>query len=217
MSQGRIAILLTIGLAWAGATAAGLGRLWGYGNTPGTASASAPREWSDSIDLPRAADRANLVLLIHPRCPGSRATLGELARLMADCDGKLAATVLVLKPKNMPDGWERTDLWRTAASIPNVTVRSDDGGELAKRFDGATSGQALLYAPDGRLLFAGGITGSRGHAGDNAGRAAITALVHGAAAADAGAGEARAPVYGCPLFDPTDDCGAEGATTCPSR
>ena len=38
-----------------------------------------------------------------------------------------------------------------------------------QRFGAETSGQTLLYDRDGRLLFSGGTTGSRGHDGDNAG------------------------------------------------
>jgi hypothetical protein len=48
----------------------------------------------------------------------------------------------------------------------------------AGRFGAETSGHTLLYGADGRLLFSGGITASRGHAGENAGESAIIALVN---------------------------------------
>jgi hypothetical protein len=45
------------------------------------------------------------------------------------------------------------------------------------------------------LIFSGGITGSRGHAGDNDGeQALLEALTHG------GGARATASVFGCPLF-----------------
>ena len=56
-------------------------------------------------------------------------------------------------------------------------LRDDDGAE-ARRFGAETSGQTLLYDEHGALLFSGGITGARGHAGDNAGRASLVALLN---------------------------------------
>jgi hypothetical protein len=77
----------------------------------------------------------------------------------------------------------------------------DDEGAEANRFHAATSGQTLLYDADGRLLFSGGITGSRGHAGDNAGENAIVSWVNSGAAA-----RTETSVFGCALFDPNSEC-----------
>ena len=71
----------------------------------------------------------------------------------------------------------------------------DDGGAEARAFGVETSGQTLLYDAAGKLRFNGGITGSRGHAGDNAGRKALVALI-GETAPDRNG----ASVFGCPLF-----------------
>jgi hypothetical protein len=76
----------------------------------------------------------------------------------------------------------------------NVEILRDDDAVEARRFGVFTSGQSLLYAPDGALLFSGGITASRGHAGDNAGIAAIAALARGR-----GAATTETPVFGCAL------------------
>jgi len=76
-------------------------------------------------------------------------------------------------------------------------MRDDDGVEAA-RFGAATSGQVILYDRDGRLLFSGGITASRGHAGDNDGRDAIVSLLGG------GRGTRHSsPVFGCSLLEPS--------------
>src|SRR5712691_5642885 len=64
-----------------------------------------------------------------------------------------------------------------------------------------TSGQTVLYDSQGRLLFSGGITGSRGHSGDNAGRSSIVSLVN-AGVAD----QKETIVFGCPLFNPNSKC-----------
>jgi hypothetical protein len=128
---------------------------------------------------------------------------------MSQCNGKLTASVFVLRPANAAPGWERTDLWENAAAIPGVSVVADEDGKMARRLGAAISGQAVLYGTDGRLLFAGGITQSRGHSGDNAGRAAIVTLVMdsaitataAAATATAAHPPVRGPVFGCSLFD----------------
>jgi hypothetical protein len=62
-------------------------------------------------------------------------------------------------------------------------------------FGAETSGTILLYDYHGNLLFKGGITGSRGHAGDNLGEDAIASLCLGQAAATN-----QTPVFGCSLF-----------------
>jgi len=52
------------------------------------------------------------------------------------------------------------------------------GGCVVDRFGAETSGHTLLFDSGGRLLLSGGITDSRGHAGDNAGENAIVALIN---------------------------------------
>jgi len=97
----------------------------------------------------------------------------------------------------MTDDWMKTDLWGNASRIPGATVTRDDNGEEAKRFHAATSGQTILYDADGKLLFSGGITGGRGHSGENAGRSAIMALL-----ADGRSHCRETFVYGCSLLNP---------------
>ncbi len=207
----RRVIPVLAGTAWMACVAFGAIRLWKYEAATGD-SARAPLICPAEAPIVRTSGLPTLVLLLHPHCPCSRATIGELAKLMTNCNRRLVATVLVLHPAGMPDAWVHTDLWSSAAAIPGVTVLADKEGAQARRFGAATSGQALLYSTDGRLLFAGGITESRGHSGDNAGRSAIESLVLGTQA-HIGTRLAMTPVYGCSLFGP-DDCGKEGADSC---
>jgi len=191
---GRVALVALI-IVWAGGIAFGLKYLWTYQVSAGT-PASPPSQWPTDTLVPRTKGQATLVLLAHPQCPCTRATLGELAILMAHCQGKVSVYVLFYKPSDFPDKWEQTDLWHSAADIPGVTVLPDIDGVEAKRFGSVTSGQALLYSPEGNLLFSGGITASRGHSGDNAGRDAITALLLN------GKSDAKtSQVFGCSLTD----------------
>ena len=197
---GARVLLLAGTILWLLVISIGLWMLWGYENTPGKA-AEPPREWpADSKILP-ARDHATLVMLAHPHCPCTRATIGELASIMAHSQGRLTAYVLFLKPRGFSEEWEKSDLWQSAASIPGVTAVIDDEGAEANRFHAATSGQTVLYDAGGRLLFSGGITASRGHYGDNAGQSAIVSLVNSGAA-----DLTETSVFGCPLFDPNSDC-----------
>jgi hypothetical protein len=100
-----------------------------------------------------------------------------------------------MKPALVDQDWMETDLWRSAEAISGVTVARDDSGIEANRFGAKTSGYALLYAREGKLLFQGGITDGRGHAGESAGRAAIIALIEGEPRA-----LNRTQTFGCPLF-----------------
>ena len=118
---------------------------------------------------------------------------------MTQCTGKLNATVLMIRPSGKPRGWEQTDLWKSAATIPGVVVKTDISGSESQLFGANTSGQALLYGPDNRLLFHGGITESRGHCGDNAGESAIETIVLGSCHQSVNVAP-QTPVYGCPLF-----------------
>lgn len=120
---------------------------------------------------------------------------------MAQGQGRVTAYVLLLKPAGASDDWEKTDLGKSAASIPGVNVVVDDDGVEARRFCAITSGQTILYDTEGRLLFSGGITGSRGHSGDNAGRSAIVSLLNTGEAE-----RAETFVFGCPLFGTDSEC-----------
>jgi hypothetical protein len=184
-----------VGALWLATVGAGMAVVWRYQYQPGD-PARAPVEWPSTSHVARVPGRATLVMLAHPRCPCTRASLGELARLMTHVQGRLAATVLFLAPSDEPAGWERSDLWESAVAIPGVAVMRDQDGEEAGRFGVLTSGQVLVYNGSGHLLFSGGITPSRGHAGDNPGGAAIAALVNDEPAPH------DAHVFGCSLITP---------------
>jgi hypothetical protein len=196
----RKVIFTTLFVAWLATVGLGLKVVWNYAAQPGEAAAP-PAHWPSGSPIQPASDRATLVLLAHPRCPCTRATVNELAVLMAKCQGKLVAYVSFYRPAGAGDDWERTDLWNSASVIPGVSVLRDEDGAIAASFNGATSGQALLYDSRGDLQFAGGITSARGHSGDNSGRAAIISILNSQTEEHQGT-----PVFGCPLFDPHSTC-----------
>ena len=136
--------LLLTGGVWLICVAAGLAVLWAYDNAPGDA-ATAPSRWPSGTALERSAERPTLVVLAHPQCSCTRASLGELAEALARANVRPKTYVLFLKPDGFTEDWLKSDLWRTAASLPDTTVVRDDNGEEARRFGASTSGQTLLY------------------------------------------------------------------------
>jgi hypothetical protein len=179
---------------WLGCAAFGLSILWRYDNTPGE-PALAVSGWPIGSRLSRATDRPTLVMLAHPQCSCTQASLGELAEVLARADALPKTYVVFMRPSSFAEGWEKSSLWQTAARLPAVTLVRDDDGREARSFGGATSGQTFLYGADGALVFSGGITGSRAHQGDNAGRRSLVALLN----REPG-GDERTNVFGCPLF-----------------
>jgi hypothetical protein len=183
-----------LGSIWFAAAASGLWVLWRYDNTPGDA-AVAPERWPAAARLVRASDRPTLVMLAHPHCTCTRASMGELAEVIARAQTPPKTYVLFMTPKRVDGGWEQTDLWRSASALPGVTVVRDDDGGVAQQFGASTSGQTLLYDERGVLVFSGGITGARAHAGDNLGRQSLVALLNRQPVA-----RKATNVFGCPLF-----------------
>jgi hypothetical protein len=181
-------------LLWLGGVGTGLWAVWAYDNRPGPAAA-APPQWPSVTALAPSSAGPTLVFLAHPQCTCTRASLDELAEILARATTRPRTYVLFLKPSGVDDGWEQTELWRRAAQLPGVRVLRDDNGLEARRFGVETSGQTLLYDKRGNLVFSGGITGSRGHAGENAGELTLISLL-----SDGRVDRRVSNVFGCPLF-----------------
>jgi hypothetical protein len=191
------AVVIALGV-WLPGVAYGFSVLWRYSMTPGH-PASPPAKWPLQVQpIKRKPAQATLLMFAHPQCGCSKASLGELAIIMARAHEKVSANVVFYAPQDEPATWARTDLWETAEKIPGVTVIEDTGNAFASSFGVFTSGQTLVYDSNGRLVFNGGITASRGHSGDNDGRDAIIALLQGHLA-QATVLPVTSPVFGCSL------------------
>jgi hypothetical protein len=192
-------------LAWCFAIAAGWLSIECYANRAGDLT-EPPSRWPAESQLPRPAGHARLLLFAHPRCPCTRATLAELDRFLTRNRENVDTCVVFTKPADVPDGWEGSDLLRKAQSLEGVSTIVDTGGIETKRFRAHTSGVAMLYNREGRLLFYGGLTASRGHEGDSAGMAALQAILDGQCPSIA-----HTDVFGCPLETPgTETCTGDG-------
>ncbi len=203
---GRVSwiVLPSLTLVWFSLVGIGLAWMWDYEATPAKATTQ-QLQWPDDSQIERSQERQTLLLFAHPHCPCTRATIGELALIMTHCPDRIDAHVLFLKPAGFAEGWEKTDLWSSAEAIPGVKVFCDEEGLEAKRFRAITSGYALLFGPQGDLLFSGGITGSRGHSGDNTGRSAIETLAMNGQAD----GKQQTFVFGCGLLGQQEPCSGD--------
>jgi hypothetical protein len=158
--------------------------------------------WPTDSTIQRHEGRPTLVLFIHPRCPCTRATLAELERMLSTTNGPeiVADTVVVSTvPAGSDDAWLETDVVARAKLLPGVRFVVDPDGHEAARFGATTSGTAIVFDAEGNRQYAGGATASRGHEGDNLGRAMIADALRGQTVA-----HRDLPAFGCRLCLPAD-------------
>jgi hypothetical protein len=187
---------------WVLAVVFGMSLLWRYKLRPGN-SGLVPESWPKATPLV-AANEHTLIMFVHPACPCSRASIGELGVLMSQFQGRLRAYVLMQRPRDYRGDLRETEYWRSAGALRGVKVVADEEGVEMARFGARTSGHTLLFAPDGTLLFSGGITGARGHSGDNMGRTRVATLLERGQP-----DRPDSPVFGCEL-DPEKTDGPAG-------
>ena len=182
--------------AWAVVVGVGVFALARHDLTPGFAAPSTVASY-----VLKASEigegKKSLVMFVHPKCPCSVASLEELRQLMTQYGSELNATVVMFHSAGDVDG-SRSATWASAHQIPGVEVRADLDGTLAKQCGAQTSGQVFLYDQSGILLFDGGITGARGHVGDNNSLDTLTTIVSQERSSPTAL--ARTPVFGCPIY-----------------
>lgn len=185
-------VLAVAALLWAGTVAAAYQAIRRFETTPGE-SATAPPVWPASERIARTNGEWSLVMLVHPHCSCSRASVQELQAVLDKAPATLRTYVLVYRPSTVAAGWENTQVVENATKLRRAKVLIDENGREADRFGGFTSGQTFLYDDRGALRFAGGITSLRGHAGLNSGRTGIIDILR----TRSGAG--THPVFGCAI------------------
>jgi hypothetical protein len=185
--------LASLTAVWVVAVGFGLFKLLDYSNTP-SLGAAPPTRWPESSTLVKAPGRLTVVMLAHPQCPCTRASIGELAIAAAQAPGRLDIHVVFL---DSPAFELESDLWHSALEIPNTRVIADPDGAEIRRFGVKASGHTLVYDAAGRLAFSGGVVSARGHAGANRGREALVEL-----ARNGRPSVTSSPVFGCALQSP---------------
>lgn len=180
-------------MLWVAAVVSGFYVLAEYKSAPGL-PADRSRAAIASLGAGDAHPAFELVMVAHPKCPCTRASLAELSRILSRVGDAVRATVIMVRPSDTR--WDTSELEARVRAMGEVSVRVDDGAALAERFGAYTSGQVFLYSPSGALLFSGGITSARGHEGDNLGRSTVIKLIE-----RRDAPTDQTDVFGCGLRD----------------
>lgn len=180
--------------SWAIASLGGFLALLDYSTAPGEPRAeSAVDAWPKTTSLVRSQQVRSLVVFLHPRCPCSRASVRELARLDL---GNTEATFVFFQPEGAASDWHQTDLWQCSQMFEHSRRVVDRGGAEFSAFGANISGCMMLFDEDGALLFRGGITSGRGHEGNSESKHALAKILKSPISPS----EKRFfPVFGCPI------------------
>lgn len=195
-------VLVSLAVLWV-CSIAGFGYLIRYDMEEGSTGALAVG-WPSQTRLSLGEQGKTLVVFLHPQCPCSMATVTELAKVVdhyraplkiyADiANSYLDSTTKQLKcvGESQPGA---TRLVKYVSEIPGVQLVPDPDSKIATAFGAETSGYTMLYNQHGKLVFAGGITSSRGHEGDNDSADSLIAALKGESSR-----ATSAPVFGCRL------------------
>lgn len=94
--------------------------------------------------------------------------MSELRSLLPEL--KDIQTTVLFRGVSQDKEWLKGDLYEGAVKTKGLEVAIDHDGAEAKLFGAHTSGHTVLIAPDGHIVFSGGLTPSRGHIGDSVGK-----------------------------------------------
>lgn len=183
--------------AWVLLLLSGMGFLWRYETTPGTAK-DAPFTWPEETSLIVESGLPTLVLFVHPCCPCTRATTSELRALLPHFEGRITSLVAAFRPADVPPDWCESEV--PGAGLPGARPFVDEEGREAARFGVATSGHVLFYGKSGELRFSGGVLPARGHVGENAGLRDLRTAIEAELAGNAFDASIGHPVFGCSIF-----------------
>jgi hypothetical protein len=173
------------------------GALERYSSTPGAARAP---EAAAALFLgsQRQPGRPLLVMVVHPRCPCTEASLAELGDLLARSHGAIDALLLEYQARGWPPPPATVELG--GVRIPIVP---DIDGAVAATLGAETSGHCVFVDAQGKIRFHGGLTLARGHRGRSPAQDAILATAAGGKWS-----LVSAPVFGCSL---ASDCKPESS------
>ena len=154
----------------------GFGAMAWYKQQPGPVG-KIQSHWPQNVSQPLNPFRHNLVLFAHPGCSCTYASIVELEKLLVSHKNKFNVQIYFYYPSDKTKEWTNSTSKTYALKLPNTEVIDDRGGEFARRFGALTSGQAILYSPEGKLVFAGGLTETRGHIGESEGTRSIASAI----------------------------------------
>lgn len=162
-----------------------------------------PSSWPAKSRWQPTPGRTTVVIIAHPECPCTRATITNLLPVLRSSTRPVDTVLILAGPAvtTQPGSTERS---LVDALAPTALLRDRDGREAAL-FGATTSGHVVVFDPRASRVFSGGTTPVRGHVGpcdalDRFTRATL---------ADQPA-PAPTAVRGCPLMGP-------GGPVCESR
>jgi hypothetical protein len=188
----RLALIVVTAL-WGAATFASWERLASHAYRQ-AATTSGVATWPQLGADFLADEKTRIVVFAHPGCPCTRATVAELAEVLADCPADASAAVVFVTAGLPDDVVSNSDTVAAARQTNNVIVVLDDDAQIAARYGATVSGETFAFNAAGRRIFHGGITAARGHRGTSGGRELLEQAIRNPAA-DTG----EAPVFGCRL------------------
>src|SRR5437879_2128129 len=130
-------LMVLVGV-WTLSVGLGLHALMVYKGKAGPAGHTS-ETWPVNEMVSLSTNKPLLVMFAHPKCPCTRASLGELELLVAQAQGQFDAVVLFSEPPDETEGWSNTATIDFARSIPGVRTVLDKDGAVAKRFGAKTS------------------------------------------------------------------------------
>lgn len=183
-------------VVWLGLLAGGNAMLASYAHSPG--EIAAPETASPNVEALRLTESMDplavrVSIFVHPDCPCTAASLDELAEAVR---GAGAYVALVASGPQAQAGRPALMRLEQRAQAEGWTLTLDYTGQHAKQHGARTSGHTVVYTPNHKLAFHGGVTASRGHRGPNPGIRAVHDLVRGQPTPT----ESH-PVFGCPIFN----------------
>jgi len=187
-------LIMCLIAAWSVCIVSGQIAIWNYETAPAE-YAPANTDWPADTELRQSEDSLTLVMALRPHCPCSRASLRELQRILDRQAEPVDIHILMFRPEDVSSNRPRTSLCDTARSLPNADITIDHDSREASRFGTLTSGHVILFAPDGRWLFSGGLTSSRAHEGAGRGRMALEQCLQGNSPQNK-----TVPVFGCEII-----------------
>jgi hypothetical protein len=152
MVLGKRVVWIGIGVIWVAALVVCMDWAMKYESTPGRAASRAP------LETPKAGDRWTVVVVAHPLCPCTAASLRALRALAAKHSDELKCEVVFAGDRPV----EPSDSMRTADVIATAKVRWMTAQKAEEEYGTYTSGQAFVYDPNGKLVYSGGLTPGRG-------------------------------------------------------
>jgi hypothetical protein len=140
-----------------------------------------------------------LVIFIHPQCPCTRATLSELEAVLARHTVATTLVVSAIDPE-----WLTSTVMQHINRIQTgypalIDVFLDNDGSESECFEASASGHCMYFNRQGRKVFSGGITASRGHVGDNDARYRLMELIQLNSEVCTLETPSLFPVFGCRL------------------